>query len=69
LFVQVVKQVTTEEEFELLLRWASRRGPRLSEAEIERIEARAGVLRELLERWEPVEFVAAERSVPRTSPK
>ena len=66
MFVRVVKQVTSAEEFELLLKWACRRKPHLREAEIERIEARAGMLAALLERWEPVEFVSAERSVART---
>ena len=68
-FVRVVKQLTSAEEFELLLRWASRREPHLCEAEIERMEALARMLAELLERWEPVEFAAAERSVVRIGRK
>ena len=68
-FVQVVKQVTSADEYELLLRWASGREPHLREAEIERMEALARMLAELLERWEPVEFVAAERSVVRIGRK
>lgn len=49
-----MKHFTTEREYELLVRWASRRAPHLSEAEIEWIEGRAQVLAALLERWEPV---------------
>ena len=65
-FVNAVRHVVSAEDCELLLRWASRREPHLCEAEIQRMEARARVLAELLSRWEPVEFVATERSVPRT---
>jgi hypothetical protein len=61
--VRSVKFFTTEEEWELLLRWAARRGPHLREAEIDAIEARAAVLAELLERWEPVGVEAALRCV------
>ena len=50
LFVRALKRMTSAEEYELLLRWASRREPHLSEAEIERIEARAEVVAEMLQR-------------------
>ena len=40
-FVRLVKSRMNEEEYALFLRWASRREPHLSEAEIERMEARA----------------------------
>jgi hypothetical protein len=53
-FVRLVKQVTTDEEYELLVRWASRRGSHLSQAQIEWIEGRAQLLAALLERWDPV---------------
>ena len=61
-FARTLKGITTQEEYELLLRWVSRREPHLREAEIERIEERAGVLAQLMERWEPVEVHAEGRS-------
>ena len=61
-FVRALKHFTSAEEYELLLRWASRREPHLSEAEIQRAEARAEVVAELLKRWEPVEVRTEERS-------
>ena len=61
-FVRALKHFTSAEEYELLLRWASRREPHLSEAEIEKAEARAEIVAELLKRWEPVEVRAEERS-------
>ena len=62
-FVRLVKLFTTDEEFGLLVRWASRREPHLRQAEIDRIEGRARMLAALLERWEPV-GLADGRSVP-----
>jgi len=62
-FVRSLKFFTTEAEYALLLKWVSRRGQRLNEAEIDWVEGRALVLRELLERWEPVEVLAALRCV------
>jgi hypothetical protein len=62
-FVRVVKPLTTKEELELFVRWASRREPHLREAEIEWIEGRAQVLVALLERWEPVGARGRVRSV------
>ena len=53
-FVRSVKAFTTEEEYALLLRWASRREPHFSAAEVERTEGRAEVLAALLHRWEPI---------------
>ena len=61
-FVRALRHFTTAEEYELLLKWASRREPHLSEAEIEKIEGRVEVLAELIKRWEPVEVRAGERS-------
>ena len=61
--MRTVQFFTTDEEYALLLKWASRREPHLSEAEIEWIEARAEVLAALLERWEPVGVLAAPRCV------
>lgn len=61
-FVGTMKRLASQEEYELLLRWASRREPHLRGAEIEWCEAFAGAVAELMERWEPVEVRAEERS-------
>jgi len=58
-----LKFFATEEEYALLLKWASRRGPTLSSAELERVQARAEVLAAILERWDPVGVQAAPRCV------
>ena len=62
-FVRALRQFTTAEEYMVLLRWADRRGPCLSEVEFEWAEERTAELAELLVRWEPVGVEAAERSV------
>jgi hypothetical protein len=66
-FMRALKHFTSAEEYELLLRWASRREPHLSEAEIERAEAIAEVVAELLNRWEPVEVRAESGPSPNRS--
>jgi hypothetical protein len=50
-------------EYELLLRWASRGEPVVSDAELERAELMAGVVRALLQGWEPVDDSVAKRFV------
>lgn len=60
-FVRLVRSVAGEEQYELLLRWASRRGPKLSEATFAEMERLAELVRELLVRWEVVEVPEAWR--------
>jgi hypothetical protein len=61
-FVGVAKFIAGD-EYELLLRWASRSEPVVSDAEMERAELMAGVVRALLQRWEPVDDSVAKRFV------
>jgi hypothetical protein len=60
-FVRVARRVVGDGEFELLLRWASRREPHVSEAEFERAERLADAVGALLTRWEPVGDSVAAR--------
>ena len=62
-FVEEVRAIVGVEEYEQLLKWVSRPGPHPSADEIEQMEARLGVLRELLERWEPIVDPEMARSI------
>ena len=59
--MRAFKLFLSAEEYVLMLRWADRRGRRLTEVEIEWCEAKAALLRELLARWEPIGVTAAPR--------
>jgi len=61
--VRSLKLLVSQDEYELLVRWASRREPHVREAEAEWCVAKAGVLAALLERWEPIGAEAAPRCV------
>jgi hypothetical protein len=59
-FVRVAKFIAGA-EYELLLKWASRSELVSSDAQWERAELVAGVVRAVLERWEPVDGLVAKR--------
>jgi hypothetical protein len=60
-FLAKVRSVVSEEEYELLLRWVSRRGPRLTEGEREQAEVLAERVKAVLLRRDEVEAGGAER--------
>jgi len=60
-FVRLVRSIAGEERYELLMRWASRRGPKLSEATFDEVERLAELVRALVVRWEVVEVSEAWR--------
>ena len=53
-FVRAVRSIVGSEQYEQLLRWSSRRGPKLAEAEFAQMEQLAELVRELVMRWEVV---------------
>ena len=53
-FVRVVRSIVGREQWEGLLRWSSRREPKLAEAEFAEMERLAELLRELVVRREVV---------------
>ena len=60
-FLGAVRRMVTEKQYGLMLRWACRREPHLTEAEREEVENLVDRFMVLLERWEQVEANAAER--------
>lgn len=60
-FVRVVGSIVGREQYEQLLKWSSRRGPKLAEDEFGQMEQLAELARELVVRWEVVEVPEAWR--------
>lgn len=62
-FVKLLRSITSEEQRTLLLRWASRREPHLTQAEFDQVEELAGTVRAFVEQWEPADVPPMERSI------
>jgi hypothetical protein len=60
-FLAKVRRMVSQEEYELMLRWASREGPPLTEAERERAEVIGDRVMAVLLRGDEVEARDAER--------
>lgn len=64
-FARRVRTLVGEERYALLLRWSSRRGPKLSAEEFAEMQKLADRLRKLVTRWKFIEASKAQRRAER----